>query len=46
MKVLAERDDDHGVHTMKRKMLDSLTIRIEDLALATLLDPRNKENFS
>ena len=51
MKVLAEQDDDHGVRNMKRKMLELLNVRsadienVEFLALATLLDPRYKDNF-
>ena len=49
--MLGEQDDDHCVHNMKCKMLESLNIRFADiedvgfLALATLLDPRYKENF-
>ena len=51
IKVLDKQDEDHGVRTMKRKMLDSLNQRFADiedidfLALATLLDPRYKDKF-
>ena len=50
-KVLEEQDDDHGVCSMKRKMLESLNIRfgsiedVEFLSLATLIDPRYKNKF-
>ena len=50
-KVLEKQDEDHGVRTMKRKMLESLNHRFADiedidfLALATLLDPRYKDKF-
>ena len=49
--MLEKQDEDHGVRTMKRKMLDSPNQRFADiedvdfLALATLLDPRYKEKF-
>lgn len=50
-KVLEEQDDDHGVRTMKHKMLESLNVRfgtiedIEFLSLATLLGSRYKDKF-
>ena len=49
--MLEEQDDDHGVRTIKRKMLESLNIRfsniedVEFLSLATLIDPRYKDKF-
>ena len=49
--MLEKQDEDHGVRTMKRKMLDSLNQRFADiedidlLALATQLDPRYNDKF-
>ena len=48
-KTLSQDNDDIGVHTMKAEMKSSLTRRYaeenEKLTIATILDPRFKDNF-